>query len=49
MQPLSVRITTNDAATGREVHYQYFTETRHPRWELIKILLRAMAQLGSAA
>jgi hypothetical protein len=39
--PLTVQITTRDAAEDREVRQQYVLNTRHPRWELVKILVHA--------
>jgi hypothetical protein len=42
MHPLSVLITTKDPAQQREVQYSYVLQTKHPRWELMKIFLRAL-------
>jgi hypothetical protein len=41
MHPLSIQITTRDTTAGREVRRQYMVETRHPRWELVKIFIHA--------
>jgi hypothetical protein len=48
MVPLAVRITTQDPATGREIEHQYLSETRHLRWELIKIFVHALTHLRSS-
>lgn len=45
MHPLSVQITTRDHAAGREVRQDYLVETRHPRWELLKIFFRAFLHI----
>jgi len=45
MHPLSVQITTRDQTAGREVRQDYLVETRHPRWELLKIFLHAFLHL----
>jgi hypothetical protein len=48
MHPLAVNITTQDPTTGKQIQHQYLTETRHLRWELIKIFLHAFTHLRSA-
>lgn len=45
MHPLSVQITTRDNAAGREVRRDYLVETRHPRWELLRIFLHAFLHI----
>jgi hypothetical protein len=42
MYPLSVLIVTRDSTTQQEVRHQYIVETRHPRWELVRILFHAL-------
>ncbi|MFN0156453.1 MAG: hypothetical protein ACKVRP_00105 [Bacteroidota bacterium] len=42
MHPLSIQITTRDGAEKREVRQEYLLETRHPRWQLIKIMFHAV-------
>ncbi|HXF99494.1 MAG TPA: hypothetical protein VNL69_01855 [Bacteroidota bacterium] len=39
---LSVVITTKDTALQRDVQYSFVLQTKHPRWELVKILLRVL-------
>jgi hypothetical protein len=41
LSPLSVVISTRDTRAGKEVQQQYLVHSRHPRWELLKIFLRA--------
>jgi hypothetical protein len=45
MHPLSVVISTRDTVAGREVQQQYILQTKHPRWELIKILAHALMHM----
>lgn len=45
MYPLSIQITTRDSVEQREIHRNYVVETRHPRWELLKIFLNAFFSL----
>jgi hypothetical protein len=45
MHPLSVQITTRDSVEQREIQQQYITQTRHPRWELLKIFWHAFLTL----
>ncbi|MBI5472215.1 MAG: hypothetical protein HY961_07705 [Ignavibacteriae bacterium] len=45
LHPLSVQITTKDAAAQREIQQSYVLQTAHPRWELVKIFIRAMFSL----
>ena len=45
MHPLSVQITTRDSRSQQEVRHQYIVETRHPRWELLKIFFHAFASV----
>ncbi len=42
LHPLSVHISTKDYAEQRDVQYSYVLSTKHPRWELFKILVRAL-------
>jgi hypothetical protein len=42
MHPLSVQITTKDSAEQREIQQSYVLQTSSPRWELLKIFLRAI-------
>jgi hypothetical protein len=39
--PLTVQIITRDSKLDREVRRQYVLNTRHPRWELMKIFVHA--------
>ena len=43
--PLSVQIITRDRNLQKEIHQEYVVRTRHPRWELTKILVRALFNL----
>jgi len=43
--PLSVTITTRDSTAGRDVQQQYIVQTKHPRWELLKIFVHALTHL----
>jgi hypothetical protein len=43
--PLSVVISTRDSVAGREVQQQYIVQTKHPRWELIRILAHALMHI----
>jgi hypothetical protein len=43
--PLTVQISTRDSIEQREVQQQYVVQTRHPRWELIKIFWHAFFHL----
>lgn len=43
--PLSVVISTRDRSAGREVQQQFLVHTRHPRWELLRIFVRAFFQI----
>lgn len=45
MHPLTVQIVTRDNVLNREVQQQYVVETRHPRWEMLKIFLHAFIHL----
>ncbi len=45
MHPLSVQITTKDSTEQREVQQSYILQTKHPRWELLKIFFRAFFSL----
>ncbi len=41
MHPLSVQITTKDSSGLRDVQYNYVLQTNSPRWQLLKIFLKA--------
>ena len=41
MYPLSVQIITRDSIQQKEVQQQYVVQTKHPRWEMIKIFVHA--------
>jgi hypothetical protein len=43
--PLFVQITTRDGNADREVQQQFLVHTRFPRWELVKIFVKAFFQL----
>ena len=45
MYPLSVEISTRDSVQQKEIRRQYVVQTRHPRWEIIKIFLHAFVHL----
>jgi hypothetical protein len=45
MTPLSVQITTRDSELQKEIHQHYHVQTRHPRWELVKIFFHAFFHL----
>ena len=45
MHPLSVQIITRDSHLQKEIHLEYDVQTRFPRWELLKILVRALFNL----
>jgi hypothetical protein len=45
MQPLSVQIITRDSVSQKEVQHQYLVQTKHPRWEMIKIFFHAFFHL----
>ena len=45
MHPLTVQIITRDSASQKEVRQQYVVQTRHPRWEMLKIFLHAFFHL----
>lgn len=41
MHPLTIQIITRDSVEQREVQQQYIVQTKHPRWEMIKIFVHA--------
>ena len=45
MHPLSVQIITRNSASHQEEQQHYIVETRHPRWELVKIFVHALLHL----
>jgi len=42
MYPLTVRIITRDSVEKREIQQQYIVETKHPRWEMLRIFWHAL-------
>ncbi len=45
MHPLTVLISTRDSVAQREIQQQYVVQTRHPRWELVKIFWHAFVSM----
>jgi hypothetical protein len=45
IHPLSVTISTRDSAAGHDVQQQYIVQTKHPRWELLKIFVHALTHM----
>ena len=45
MHPLTVQIITRDNVLQKEIQQQYVVQTKHPRWEILKILLHALFHL----
>jgi hypothetical protein len=45
MYPLSVEISTRDSVQQKEIRRQYVVQTRHPRWEILKIFVHAFIHL----
>ena len=45
MSMLAVMISTRDSREGRDVQHHYVVSTASPRWELIKILFRALFEI----
>lgn len=45
MHPLTVRIITRDSVLQKEIHQQYIVQTKHPRWEMVKIFFHALFHL----
>gem|GEM_PF-1250399 len=43
--PIAVTISTRDTTENRDVQHQYIVRTRHPRWELLRILVRALFEI----
>ena len=41
MHPLSIQIITRDSALKKEIQQQYVVQTKHPRWEMVKIFIHA--------
>ena len=39
--PLSLQISTRDSVLQKEIQLEYVVQTRHPRWEMLKIFLHA--------
>jgi hypothetical protein len=45
MVPLSVMISTRDTREERDIQHHYVVSTSSPRWELVKILIRALFEI----
>ena len=45
MHPLTVQIITRDSVLQKEIQQQYVVQTKHPRWEMMKIFLHAIMNL----
>jgi hypothetical protein len=45
MVPLSVMISTRDTREGRDIQHHYVVSTSSPRWELLKIFVRALVEI----
>jgi hypothetical protein len=45
MYPLTIQIITRDSVLQKEIQQQYVIQTKHPRWELLKIFLHAFFHL----
>ena len=45
MHPLSIKIITRDSVQKKEIQQQYVVQTKHPRWEMIKIFVHAFFHL----
>jgi hypothetical protein len=45
MHPLTVQIITRDNVQQKEIHQEYIVQTRHPRWEMVKIFFHAFFHL----
>jgi hypothetical protein len=41
MHPISIQIITRDQTSNREVRHQYVIQSAHPRWDMLKVFLRA--------
>jgi hypothetical protein len=41
MYPLTIQIITRDSVLQKEIQQQYVLQTRHPRWEMLKIFFHA--------
>jgi len=41
MHPLTVQIITRDSTQQREIQRHYVIQTKHPRWEMLKIFVHA--------
>ena len=45
MHPLTVQIITRDPVSQKEIQQQYIVQTKHPRWEMLKIFFHALVHL----
>jgi len=45
MHPLSVQIITRDSVLQKEIQQHYVVQTKHPRWQMIKIFIHAFFHL----
>jgi hypothetical protein len=45
MYPLSVQIITRDSVLQKEIQQHYVVQTKHPRWQMIKIFIHAFFHL----
>ncbi|MBM2841895.1 MAG: hypothetical protein HW412_2423 [Bacteroidetes bacterium] len=45
MHPLTIQITTRDNVLQKEIQQHYVVQTKHPRWEMLKIFLHAFVHL----
>lgn len=45
MYPLTIQIITRDSVLQKEIQQQYITQTKHPRWEMVKIFFHAFLHL----
>jgi hypothetical protein len=41
MYPLTIQIITRDSVLQKEIQQQYVLQTKHPRWEMLKIFFHA--------
>ena len=41
MHPLTIQIITKDRTLQKEILQNYVVQTKHPRWEMVKIFFHA--------
>lgn len=41
MHPLTIQIITKDRTLQKEIQQNYVVQTKHPRWEMVKIFFHA--------